>query len=57
MPVEIREIVLQARVVDQPADPVHQEEHDRRDAERLKSEILSACRQMIRDEVARRSAR
>lgn len=53
MPVEIRELVLQARVLDDPApkDAQIQDLHE------LKEEILQECERMIRDALKARRAR
>lgn len=56
MPVEIRELVLQARVVEPQSSPPT----GSTDAEahaRLKAEILARCSQLIREELSRSRAR
>lgn len=56
MPVEIRELVLQARVVD--ADGASVEPQGQiEDSARLRAEILASCAQLIRDELQRDRAR
>ncbi|WP_299843912.1 DUF5908 family protein [uncultured Roseovarius sp.] len=52
MPVEIREVVLRARVVDKDTDPARNEE-TAFDPDQLKEEILATCERMIRDELSR----
>lgn len=56
MPVEIREIVLRARVVEDEL-PEFVEQGDDQEADRLKSEILTQCARMIRDELSRAKSR
>jgi hypothetical protein len=56
MPVEIRELVLQARVIEDGP----QARPGPRDAEadaRLKADILARCTQLIREELSRVQAR
>ena len=52
MPVEIREVVLRARVVAQETAPLPAES-DTIDPDQLKAEILASCERMIRDELSR----
>ncbi len=56
MPVEIREVVLRARVVDQETPPLPAE-NDATDPDQLKAEILTTCERMIRDELSRSRSR
>lgn len=56
MPVEIREVVLRARVSEQETDPAREDE-DRLDPAQLKAEILATCERMIRDEISRDRSR
>lgn len=56
MPVEIRELVLQARVVEAPSadqtGAVDTESHAR-----LREEILARCTQLVREELSRSRGR
>lgn len=56
MPVEIREVVLRARVVPQEPEPTLTE-HEPVDPVQLKAEILATCERMIRDELTRSRSR
>lgn len=57
MPVEIREIVLQARVVDAPSQGAPSGAQDAETAARLKADILDSCARMIREELTRARTR
>ncbi|MDD9716286.1 DUF5908 family protein [Dinoroseobacter sp. PD6] len=57
MPVEIREIVLQARIVDSPSQEAQGHGEDPQAAARLKADILASCARMIREELTRSRTR
>lgn len=56
MPVEIRELVLQARVIEEDS-PSTAPQGETRDYGRLRAEILASCAQLIRDELQRDRSR
>jgi len=57
MPVEIREIVLQARVNDDLTAESGSSEETQEELRSLKDEILQECERMIRDALRTRTAR
>ncbi|URF45639.1 DUF5908 family protein [Dinoroseobacter shibae] len=57
MPVEIREIVLQARIMDSPSQEAQGHGEDPQAAARLKADILASCARMIREELTRSRTR
>lgn len=53
MAVEIRELVLQARIVEEEPEMRHEEQG----LEEVKAQILAECERMIRDAMERRQVR
>ena len=57
MPVEIREVVLRARVTESEPPSPGPADGESYDPDRLKADILATCERMIRDELLRARSR